>query len=36
MKMENTIPAVQDGKVIAIKVNKGDAVLENTDLIVIK
>jgi biotin carboxyl carrier protein len=36
MKMENTIPAVQDGKVIAIKVNKGDAVLENTDLIVIQ
>lgn len=35
MKMENNINADRDGKVIAIKVNKGDSVLEGADLIVI-
>jgi len=36
MKMENTIPAPRDGIIIEIKVNKGDTVLEDTDLVVIK
>jgi len=36
MKMENTIPAIQDGTIIEIKVNKGDSVLEDTDLVIIK
>lgn len=35
MKMENNINADKDGKVVAIKVNKGDSVLEGDDLIVI-
>src|SRR5574344_560386 len=35
MKMENDINADKDGKVVAIKVNKGDSVLEGTDLILI-
>ncbi|MDR2292180.1 MAG: biotin/lipoyl-binding protein [Prevotellaceae bacterium] len=35
MKMENSINAENDGKVIEIKVNKGDSVLEGADLIVI-
>ena len=35
MKMENNINADRDGKVTEIKVNKGDSVLEGTDLIVI-
>lgn len=36
MKMENNINANKDGKVTAINVNKGDSVLEGTDLIVIE
>ena len=36
MKMENTIPADRDGEVAEIKVNKGDSVLEGTDLIILK
>jgi biotin carboxyl carrier protein len=35
MKMENSINAENDGKVIEIKVNKGDSVLEGADLIII-
>ena len=35
MKMENSINADKDGKVIEIKVAKGDSVLEGTDLVVI-
>ena len=35
MKMENTINADRDGKIIEIKVNKGDSVLEGADLVVI-
>lgn len=35
MKMENSINADRDGKIIEIKVNKGDSVLENADLVVI-
>lgn len=35
MKMENNINADRDGTVTAIKVNKGDSVLEGTDLILI-
>lgn len=36
MKMENTIPADRDGEVAEIKVNRGDSVLEGTDLIILK
>lgn len=36
MKMENTILADRDGKVTAINVRNGDAVLEGTDLVVIE
>jgi len=36
MKMENNIHSDKDGKVSAIKVNKGDSVLEGADLIVIE
>lgn len=36
MKMENNINATQDGKVTAINVNKGDSVLEGTDLLIIE
>ncbi len=35
MKMENNINADKNGKVVAIKVNKGDSVLEGDDLIII-
>jgi biotin carboxyl carrier protein len=35
MKMENNINADRDGKVVAIKVGKGDSVLEGDDLIII-
>lgn len=35
MKMENSINADRDGNIIEIKVNKGDSVLENADLVVI-
>ena len=35
MKMENNINADRDGKIIEIKVNKGDSVLEGADLVVI-
>ena len=35
MKMENSINAESDGKVIEIKVSKGDSVLEGADLIAI-
>jgi biotin carboxyl carrier protein len=35
MKMENSINADRDGNVIEIKVNKGDNVLENAELVVI-
>ncbi|GHT68372.1 acetyl-CoA carboxylase biotin carboxyl carrier protein subunit [Bacteroidia bacterium] len=35
MKMENIIEADRDGKVAAIKVNKGDSVLEGADLVII-
>ena len=36
MKMENNINADRDGKVAAIKVQKGESVLEGTDLIIIE
>jgi biotin carboxyl carrier protein len=36
MKMENTIPSDKDGVVSEIKVNKGDSILEGTDLVIIK
>ncbi len=36
MKMENSIHAGRDGKVAAINVNVGDAVLEGNDLVVIE
>ncbi len=36
MKMENNINATKAGKVTAIKVNKGDSVLEGTELIIIE
>jgi biotin carboxyl carrier protein len=35
MKMENNINADRDGRVIEIKVNKGDSVLENAELVII-
>ena len=35
MKMENAINADQEGKVLEVKVNKGDSVLEGADLIVL-
>ena len=35
MKMENDINADRDGKIVEIKVNKGDSVLEGADLVVI-
>ncbi|MFA5850728.1 MAG: biotin/lipoyl-containing protein [Bacteroidales bacterium] len=35
MKMENVIEASSDGKVISIKVNKGDSVMEGTTLLII-
>ncbi|MDR1330498.1 MAG: biotin/lipoyl-binding protein [Tannerella sp.] len=36
MKMENTIPADQNGTIVEIKVSKGDAVLEGAELVIIK
>jgi biotin carboxyl carrier protein len=36
MKMENSIPADHDGKIIEIKVQQGDSVMENAELVVIK
>ena len=36
MKMENTIEAHKTGKVSAVKVGKGDSVLEGADLVVIE
>lgn len=36
MKMENAIHAGRDGKVTAVKVNAGDAVLEGAALVVIE
>ncbi|MCD7710956.1 MAG: acetyl-CoA carboxylase biotin carboxyl carrier protein subunit [Porphyromonadaceae bacterium] len=35
MKMENVIAATQDGKITAVKVNKGDSVLEGAEIVVI-
>ena len=35
MKMEDNINADRDGKIVEIKVNKGDSVLEGADLVVI-
>lgn len=35
MKMENVIESTADGKVISIKANKGDSVLEGAPLIII-
>jgi biotin carboxyl carrier protein len=35
MKMENSIDADRDGKVIAVKVAKGDSVLEGAELVII-
>jgi biotin carboxyl carrier protein len=36
MKMENSIEATRDGKIAAIKVAKGDSVLEGAELIIIE
>ena len=36
MKMENDIKSDRDGKVTAIKVSKGESILEGTDLIIIE
>lgn len=35
MKMENNINADRDGKIVEIKVNKGDSILEGADLLII-
>lgn len=35
MKMENVIAATQDGKITAIKVNKGDSILEGAEIVII-
>jgi biotin carboxyl carrier protein len=35
MKMENNIHADRDGRIVEIKVNKGDSVLENAELVII-
>ena len=35
MKMENNINADRDGKIIEVKVNKGDSVLEGADIVII-
>ncbi|MDR1556095.1 MAG: acetyl-CoA carboxylase biotin carboxyl carrier protein subunit [Tannerellaceae bacterium] len=35
MKMENSINADRDGRIIELKVNKGDSVLENAELVII-
>ena len=35
MKMENIINADRDGKIVEVKVNKGDSILEGADLVII-
>jgi biotin carboxyl carrier protein len=35
MKMENSIHSDRDGRIIELKVNKGDSVLENAELVII-
>lgn len=35
MKMENSINADRDGKIVAVKVNKGDSILEGSDIVII-
>jgi biotin carboxyl carrier protein len=35
MKMENSVTSDRDGKVVDIRVNKGDSVLEGADLVII-
>ena len=35
MKMENNINADREGKIVEIKVNKGDSILEGADLLII-
>lgn len=35
MKMENNISADRDGKIVAVKVNKGDSILEGSDIVII-
>lgn len=35
MKMENNINADRDGKIVAVKVNKGDSILEGSDIVII-
>lgn len=35
MKMENNINATHDGKVLEIKVAKGDSILEGSDIVII-
>ena len=35
MKMENNINADRDGKIDAVKVNKGDSILEGSDIVII-
>lgn len=35
MKMENNINSDRDGKIVEIKVNKGDSILEGADLVII-
>ena len=35
MKMENNITADRDGKIVAVKVNKGDSILEGSDIVII-
>ena len=35
MKMKNNINADRDGKIVAVKVNKGDSILEGSDIVII-
>ncbi|GAD06075.1 biofilm PGA synthesis protein PgaD [Porphyromonas crevioricanis] len=35
MKMENAINADRDGKIVEVKVAKGDSILEGTDIVII-
>ena len=35
MKMENNINADRVGKIVAVKVNKGDSILEGSDIVII-
>jgi methylmalonyl-coA decarboxylase, gamma subunit len=35
MKMENNINSDREGKVLEVKVQKGDSILEGTDIVVI-